>query len=332
MTRALRLVAAADILVGGLFASAPEVPLQWAGLEDPASPVVWRCLGLIIALAGLGLALASRDAYRHWPSVLVSFIGKVLVSLGFVWAASTDQLPWELGLWVLALGPICWVPLGLILLQAARTYREDQTPPVVPLDMALSLYQDEDGVDLLEASRGEPQFLVFLRHFGCTFCREALSDLSAINDQLRKVGTRLVLVHMSSENEACDMFDRFGLPGVTAISDPTRVLYRAFALRRGTPSQLFGWSVWKRGLDAGVKQGHGIGWLRGDSAQMPGAFVVSSGRVVAQFIHETAADRPTYVDLAVSGVDQANFEDDLEQDGVERGFQERLRDLLSSGK
>lgn len=330
MARVLRLAAAADVLAGGFVALAPATLFAWARLEGPRDPAVWQALGLIIGLSGLGLALAAQRPLRHWPVVLVSLLGKALVPLGFVWAASQGRLPWELGVPVLALGPIWWVPLGLILRGTARAHRADQTPPSVPLDMALSLYRDDAGTDLLEASRHQPQFLVFLRHFGCTFCREALADLARIDERLRDAGTRLVLVHMSTENEACDMFDRYGLPGVTAISDPDRVLYRAFALRRGTPTQLLGWSVWKRGWDAGVKNGHGIGWLRGDAAQMPGAFVVSGGRVVAQFVHETAADRPDYVDVAAEGVDYAEFQDELEQEGVGRGFQERLRQMLTS--
>lgn len=330
MARVLGLVAALDLLGGGLVAIAPSVPFTWAGLEAPLAPEAWRCVGLLVALAGLGLALAARSPLRHWPMVLVSLVGKVIVPIGFASAASSGRLPWELAPLVVALGPVWWVPLALVLRGTARVYREDQTPPVVPVDMALSLYRDDEGTDLLEASRKQPQFLVFLRHFGCTFCREALSDLSTINDRLREVGTRLVLVHMSTEDEACDMFDRYGLPEVTAISDPDRVLYRAFALRRGTPAQLMGWSVWKRGFEAGVKQGHGIGWLRGDAAQMPGAFVVSGGRVVAQFIHESAADRPTYVDVAEEGVDVAGFQDELEREGIGRGFQDRLRQMLTS--
>ena len=71
----------------------------------------------------------------------------------------------------------------------------------------------------------------------------------------------------------------------------------------------------------------GIGWLRGDASQMPGAFVVAGGRVVAQFIHETAADRPDYVDLAEEGVDDFEFRGEQGYNGV--GFKERLRELLT---
>ncbi|MEM7205288.1 MAG: SelL-related redox protein [Planctomycetota bacterium] len=330
MARVLLLAAAFDVLGGVLVVLAPAAPLAWAGRQPPVYPEVWQCLGLIIGVYGLGYALTARHPFRLWPMVLVGLLGKVLVTFGFVWAASRGRLPWELGLLVLALGPIWWVPFGLILRGASRAHRSEQTPPVLPLDMALSLYQDPEGTDLLEASRRQPQFLVFLRHFGCTFCREALADLAAINERLRAAGTRLVLVHMSTENEARDLFNKYGLQEVTGISDPDRVLYRAFALRRGSPTQLLGWSVWKRGWEAGVRQGHGIGWLRGDAAQMPGAFVVSRGHVVAQFIHETAADRPDYVVVAEQGADQAEFQESLEAEGVGLGFQDRLRQALSS--
>ena len=328
--RALRLAAALDLVGGGLLVLWPAALLSWAGMAPPTHPEAWQGLGLLVGVYGLGYALAARQPYRLWPMVAAGLLGKALVPLGFLWAASLGRIPWELGLPVLAFGPIWWVPFGLILRGAYRSHRATETPPVLPLDLALSLYQDENGTDLLEASRQQPQFLVFLRHFGCTFCREALSDLASINERLGHAGARLVLVHMASPDEACDMFDSHGIQGVTAISDPDRVLYRAFALRRGSPSQLMGWSVWKRGWEAGVKQGHGLGWLRGDAAQMPGAFVVSNGHVAAQFIHETAADRPDYVVLAEEGVDSANFQDALEQEGVGRGFQERLRELLTT--
>ena len=331
MARALLLAATFDVLAGVFLVVAPMAPLSWAGAEPALYPEVWQCLGAILGVYGLGHAFAARQPFHLWPLVLVGLLGKVVVPAGFAWAASRGGLPWQLGLPVLALGPIWWVPFGLILRGALRAHRADHTPPALPLDMALSLYRDHAGTDLLEASRQQPQFLVFLRHFGCTFCREALADLAAIDEQLRAAGTRLVLVHMSAEAEARELFDKYGLGEVTAISDPDRVLYRAFALRRGTPTQLLGWSVWKRGWEAGVKQGHGIGWLRGDAAQMPGAFVVSRGHVVAQFVHETAADRPNYVVVAEQGADQAEFHEGLEAEGIGLGFQDRLRRALSSG-
>ena len=329
IARVLLLAAAFDVLGGLFLVVAPTAPFSWAGIEAPRYPGALQLLGLFIGLHGLGHAFAARQPVQLWPLVLVGFLAKVLGPVGFAWAASLGRVPWELGLPLLVFGPIWWMPFGLILRGTVRAHRAERTPPTLPIPMALSLYRDRRGTDLLEASKHEPQFLVFLRHFGCTFCREAIADLATIDERLRQLGTRLVLVHMSPESEARELFDQHGLREVTAISDPDRVLYRAFALRRGSPAQLLGWSVWKRGWDAGVKNGHGIGWLRGDAAQMPGAFVVSHGHVVAQFIHETAADRPDYVVLAQEGAGQADFEAGLEENGVGLGFRDRLRQALS---
>ena len=330
MARVLLLAAAFDVAGGAILWQAPASLMGWAGTNVPLYRTLWQCLGLIVALCGLGFALAARNPFQLWPMILVGLLGKILVPAGFVWAAASGTAPWSFGILVFALGPLWWLPMGRILLLAARAHLRDRTPPALPLDMALSLYADGEGTDMLEASKRQPQFLVFLRHFGCSFCREALADLATVNERLQETGARLVLVHMSPENEARRLFDKHGLKDVTGISDPDRLLYRAFALRRGSPTQLLGWSIWKRGWDAGVKQGHGLGWLRGDGAQMPGAFVVSQGQVVAQFIHETAADRPDYVVLAAEGADQAEFQDDLEQNGVGVGFQDRLRKALAA--
>lgn len=54
---------------------------------------------------------------------------------------------------------------------------------------------------------------------------------------------------------------------------------------------------------------------------MAGAFVVSRGHVVAQFVHQTAADRPDCVVVAQEGVDHAEFQDGPEKDGVGFEFQ-----------
>lgn len=330
MSLALYAAAAADLVGGALLVFLPGTVMGWAGLEGAGAGVALQGLGLLLMIQGLGLSLAGRRPLDLWPIALVGLLAKVVVPVGFAVAASGGRLAWDVWPLVLAIGPVWWLPLAAILRGVNRERISALAPPVLPLDMALSLYRDADGVDLLEASRTQPQFLVFLRHFGCTFCREALDDLGSINERLTEIGARLVLVHMSEEQEACDTFGRYGVADVTAVSDPDRVLYRAFSLRRGRPAQLMGWTVWKRGFEAGVKGGHGIGWLRGDAAQMPGAFVVSRGRVVAQFIHESAADRPDYVELAADGVDEAELQGELELDGTGAGFKDELRQLLAS--
>jgi len=145
--------------------------------------------------------------------------------------------------------------------------------------------------------------LVFLRHAGCTFCREALDDLARQRHELEAQGTRLVLVHMSPPVPGTQFLARYQLDGVPHISDPELTLYRAFGLGRGSLLDLFGPKVCWRGVDA-LFRGHGIGWLQGDGFQMPGVFLLFHGEIIRSFRHQSAADRPDYLAL-VRGTDYA---------------------------
>lgn len=56
-----------------------------------------------------------------------------------------------------------------------------------------------DGVSLAEISRQGPAIVVFLRHAGCTFCREALADIATRRARIVSAGARTVLVHMGDD-------------------------------------------------------------------------------------------------------------------------------------
>ena len=154
-----------------------------------------------------------------------------------------------------------------------------------------------------------PVLLVLLRHFGCTFCREAAADLARRRADIEAVGSQLVLVHQGDDADAAAFLSTHGLDDLPRVADPQAVLYRSLGLRRGSFRQLFGPRIWWRGLIAGVVRGHGIGRPVGDGFRMPGAFLVVSGRIVHAYRHATAADRPDYVQLAgacaVDGLEDA---------------------------
>ncbi|MEM6879096.1 MAG: peroxiredoxin-like family protein [Bacteroidota bacterium] len=157
------------------------------------------------------------------------------------------------------------------------------------------------GESVMEISRNQPVLLVFLRHFGCTFCREALADLSKSKSEIARFGSKLVLVHMSDQETAERYFRKYQLEESLHVSDPSCHFYRAFGLTKGSPKQLFGLQSWIRGFEAGVVKGHGVGTRQlGDGFQMPGVFVINNGQVAAAFVHKLASDRPEYVDLVKS--------------------------------
>jgi peroxiredoxin len=168
----------------------------------------------------------------------------------------------------------------------------------------ISLTQLEDtqtasGQNLLDLSHQHPLMVVFLRHFGCTFCREAMRELGKLRPQIEAHrDTRLVLVHMSPADYAEKMLGKYGLEGVEHISDPDCQLYRDFGLKKGTFKQLFGLKMWIRGFQVGVLEGLWVGRERGDGFQMPGYFLLSEGQVVHRYVPTDAADHPDFMSLA----------------------------------
>jgi peroxiredoxin len=156
----------------------------------------------------------------------------------------------------------------------------------------------QSGRKLLDLSAESPVLLVFLRHAGCTFCRETLADLSQHRKQIESNGTLIVIVHMGEPEVMSRLLERTGLLELDRIVDGGQDLYRAFGLKRGTLRQLFGLTVLNRAFLGGALARYGIGPLEGDSAQMPGLFVIYQGSIIRRFRHRSVADRPDYPLLA----------------------------------
>jgi peroxiredoxin len=161
-------------------------------------------------------------------------------------------------------------------------------------DELLSIMTTQTGHNLLQMSDKKPVMLIFLRHFGCQFCRQAMDELSKKRKDLAKSGTELVFVHMAENEVAESYFEKYNLAGVKHISDPNCRYYAAFGLVKGSFTQLFGLQTWIRGFSNSSKYGNEMGKHLGDSFQMPGAFMLFKGEVKDQHIHKSAADRPDY--------------------------------------
>lgn len=153
------------------------------------------------------------------------------------------------------------------------------------------------GKSLLALSEESPVMLIFLRHFGCMFCREALADIARTRKQIEGLGTRIVFVHLSDSETAERFFTRFELPDSVYIGDPECKYYAAFGLVKGNMTQLFGLHSWIRGFQAGIISGHGIATPIGDGFQMPGVFIIQNGVIRDAFIHKLSSDRPDYLHL-----------------------------------
>lgn len=153
------------------------------------------------------------------------------------------------------------------------------------------------GETLAALSDKSPVLLVLLRHEGCTFCRNAMSDIARLRRQIEEAGTRIVLAHMSTAEGFAAFAGRYGLADIPAVEDPQCSLYKGLGLRRGRLMQLIGPRVLWAWLKSTVA-GHLPGKIKGDPLQLPGAFLLHHGQVLKGHTYRDASDRPDYVALA----------------------------------
>ena len=168
---------------------------------------------------------------------------------------------------------------------------------------SLREFHTETGRSLLDLVDESPVLLVFLRHFACAFCAQALDRVSQVRSQIEVKGVRPVFVHLGSPQRAKPYFDYYNLSDVERISNPEATLYQvpAFGLSRTNPylhslhpAVLLGWLK-------GALFKYGIGLIKEDAEQMPGVFFLKERKIVRAFRHRTIADEPDYLKLAGAG-------------------------------
>jgi hypothetical protein len=163
----------------------------------------------------------------------------------------------------------------------------------------LAAIRTESGASLLSLTEASPVLLVFLRHFGCSFCRKTISDIAELRGELTARGVRPVFVHLGTPEIAKAHFDYYGLSDVERIDNPDATIYRhpVFALGRVNPWwHLVNPVVWFGWLKGPLFK-HGIGKIEADGHQMPGIFFLKGAKIVRSFKHRTIADEPNYLKL-----------------------------------
>jgi AhpC/TSA family len=168
---------------------------------------------------------------------------------------------------------------------------------------SLSEFHTETGRSLLDLVDESPVLLVFLRHFACAFCAQAIDRVAKVRQQIEAKGVRPVFVHLGSPERAKLYFDYYNLSDVERISNPEATLYQLpfFALSRTNPYLHFlNVTVWKGWLKGAMFK-YGIGMIKEDADQMPGVFFLKERKIVRAFRHRTIADEPDYLKLAGAG-------------------------------
>ncbi|MBX3117666.1 MAG: AhpC/TSA family protein [Fimbriimonadaceae bacterium] len=110
-----------------------------------------------------------------------------------------------------------------------------------------------DEVSLASLYSDAPLALVFVRHFGCVFCRDHMRKLGPLN------GLNIAFATMGNPDQAAEVKELMKSPH-RFICDPDRELYHAFDVKEGKFGQIFNIHTFRKGIAA---------MLRGNSAAKP---------------------------------------------------------------
>jgi peroxiredoxin len=175
----------------------------------------------------------------------------------------------------------------------------EASPGQAEMAAVLQQHRTESGRTLLELVDESPLLLIFLRHFGCSFCRQTLDDVSKLRSEIEAKAIRPVFVHLGTPERAKPYFDYYHLSDVERVSDPQASLYNqpVFSLgRKSAFSHFLVPKVLKAWLQGGVRK-YGIGMIKEDADQMPGIFFLRQRAIVRAFRYKTIADEPDYLKL-----------------------------------
>jgi hypothetical protein len=141
--------------------------------------------------------------------------------------------------------------------------------------------------------------LVFLRHFGCVFCRETVAELRLASEAADFPPLLFFFQGSPTEGRA---FLRRDWPTVRAVADTELRFYEAFGVERmGWTSMLQPglWAAEHRARAKGFRQGE----RSGDIWRMPGVFLVQGARILWAHEFRHAGDLPDFA--AVPGLVRA---------------------------
>ncbi len=149
-----------------------------------------------------------------------------------------------------------------------------------------------------------PAVIVWLRHFGCVFCREQVAEIRGKRSEIEALGAGIVFVGNGSAR-AASWFQKQFAADSTVLTDPELVTYTAIGARSGMLSTL-GPSAWGAGLRA-FRSGARQSTTKGHPYQQGGLVVMAPGnRVLYQHISQAAGDHAPVADVLAALDSAAN--------------------------
>ena len=157
-------------------------------------------------------------------------------------------------------------------------------------------YQDTNGNEIrlseLWQSAERGIVLVFLRHFGCMFCRDHATQLRRHYDEFLGRGYQVVAIGQGTPARSEKFRTDYDLP-FSVLGDRSLDSYRLYGLTTGSLGGFLQPKAYKAGMQA-ILRGNFPGKPDGDVNQNPGAFLIDrSGRILRAHVGQHAGDFPT---------------------------------------
>ena len=105
----------------------PAAMFELIEMQPPKYPELWQCIGMIVGVYGVGYIIAAFAPARHWPIVLVGFLGKLFGPIGMALAVYRGTLPLNFGLANVTNDLIWLVPFALVLIHARQYHSQRNT-------------------------------------------------------------------------------------------------------------------------------------------------------------------------------------------------------------
>ena len=276
----------------------PGLLFDLCNITQPRYPEIWQCVGMIVGVYGIGYLIAAQNPHRHWPIILVGLLGKIFGPIGFLYSAVNGVLPWSFGILIFFNDLIWWFPFGKILAETFRDFNSSESPEEKEFHQVVATASSLQGRTMTEMSWRQPTLFIFLRHFGCTFCRETLGILAKQRDQIEKLGLSIAIVHMGDKEEGNNVLERYDLRCVEVFNDPSCEIYRACGIGRATYRDIFNLKNLGKAFSTAFIRNHGIGKIAGDVFRLSGAAVIHQGKIIGDTRPKLPSDRLDFFRLA----------------------------------
>ncbi|HEX6460263.1 MAG TPA: peroxiredoxin-like family protein [Thermoleophilaceae bacterium] len=180
--------------------------------------------------------------------------------------------------------------------------RQNTRPPSDASVLEDVVLSDTEGreVRLGDLWSDRPAVLVFLRHFGCVFCRQLAVDIHNHRHDFEEADVELAVIGFGTPEMAREFLHKQNVD-LRLLLDPDRKVYELAGAKVATLSEVIGpLQIW-RGLVATIgsriRQGSiavNQGRIRTHAAQLGGALVIApDGSVRYAYLSEGSGDNPS---------------------------------------